>query len=57
MLEMRHAITEFYRTFTTGVKLSTADGFSEDDMQQVVWFLGNPKGGRCLVESLPPPRG
>ena len=57
MFEMRHAITEFYRTFTTGVKLSTAEGVSKDDMLPVVWFLGNSKGGRCLVESLPPPRG
>lgn len=49
-LELRHALTNFYRTFEDGVKMSSVEGFSEDDMTPKSYFLSPPKGTRCLVE-------
>lgn len=49
-LELRHALANFYRTFTKGVKMAYVDGFTEDDMLPMGFFLSPPKGHRCLVE-------
>lgn len=49
-LELRHALANFYRTFTNGVKVAYVNGFTDDDMLPMGFFLSPPKGHRCLVE-------
>ena len=49
-LELRHALANFYRTFKSGVRPAYVDGFTDDDMVPVNFFLNPPKGKRCLVE-------
>ena len=48
-LELRHSLANFYRTFESGVKMSHAERFSEDDMVPMSYFLQPPKGKRCLM--------
>ncbi|KAJ4418349.1 hypothetical protein N0V82_005630 [Gnomoniopsis sp. IMI 355080] len=48
-LEMRLATARFFRSFPNA-KISTKEGMCDDDMEQVLFFLGPPKGRRCLVE-------
>lgn len=49
-LEMRHALANFYRTFESGMRMSSAEGMSEDDMVPMCYFLEPPKGKRCMME-------
>ena len=49
-LEIRHALANFYRTFTTGTMTSHAEGFQAEEMEQMEFFLMPPKGKRCLIE-------
>ncbi|EME88834.1 uncharacterized protein MYCFIDRAFT_185345 [Pseudocercospora fijiensis CIRAD86] len=50
MLEMRHALASFYRTFSQGMRPAWVDGFTADDMKPVSFFVTAPKGQRCLLE-------
>jgi hypothetical protein len=38
-LELRHALANFYRTFDAGVKPAEVNGFGENDMLQMSFFL------------------
>ena len=49
MLEMRHALANFYRTFYQGMRPAWVDGFTKDDMKPVSFFVTAPKGHRCLL--------
>ena len=49
-LELRHALANFYRTFSDGMMPSKAEGFSEDDMTPMSFFVTALKGKRCLLE-------
>ncbi|KAJ4396222.1 hypothetical protein N0V93_000441 [Gnomoniopsis smithogilvyi] len=48
-LEMRLATARFFRAFPQA-KVSNREGMCDDDMEQTLFFLGPPKGKRCLVE-------
>ncbi|KAK5713702.1 hypothetical protein LTR17_017545 [Elasticomyces elasticus] len=48
-LELRYALAHFYRTFAVGMKPAFVEGFTEEDMLQLSYFLCPPKGKRCLV--------
>ncbi|KAK5681306.1 hypothetical protein LTS10_007068 [Elasticomyces elasticus] len=48
-LELRYALAHFYRTFAGGMKPAFVEGFTEEDMLQLSYFLCPPKGKRCLV--------
>ncbi|EME43259.1 hypothetical protein DOTSEDRAFT_63516 [Dothistroma septosporum NZE10] len=49
-LELRHALANFYRTFSSGMVASKAEGFCEDDMTPMSFFVTALKGRRCLLE-------
>ncbi|KXT01902.1 hypothetical protein AC579_1614 [Pseudocercospora musae] len=49
MLEMRHALANFYRTFDRGMRPAWVYGFTSDDMKPVSFFVTAPKGHRCLL--------
>lgn len=49
-MELRLATAHFFRRFTQ-TKLSTKEGFTDDDMYQHMYFLVSPKGHRCLVDA------
>ncbi|PSR97613.1 cytochrome protein [Coniella lustricola] len=48
-IELRLGIARFFRAFPHA-KVSTREGFSDQDMVQMLFFLGPPKGKRCLIE-------
>lgn len=48
-IELRLAVARFFRTFPHA-KVSTREGFTDDDMYQMLFFLAPPKGKRCLIE-------
>ncbi|KAJ4345353.1 uncharacterized protein N0V89_011483 [Didymosphaeria variabile] len=50
-LELRIATAKFFRAFPNA-KVSRLDGFNNDDMEQVIYFLMYPKGKRCLIQAL-----
>ncbi|KAK5717688.1 hypothetical protein LTR15_008527 [Elasticomyces elasticus] len=52
-LELRYALAHFYRTFAGGMKPAFVEGFTEEDMLQLSYFLCPPKGKRCLSLPLP----
>lgn len=49
-LELRIATAKFFRAFPNA-KLSIMEGFSDDDMEQVIYFLMYPKNKRCLIQA------
>ncbi|RYN89562.1 hypothetical protein AA0120_g6246 [Alternaria tenuissima] len=49
-LELRHALANFYRTFTKGVTASSARSFSKAEMEVDTYFMTLPKGKRCVIE-------
>lgn len=52
-LELRHALANFYRTFHSGMTASKAEGFSDDDMTPLSFFVTALKGHKCLLERRP----
>ncbi|TKA46336.1 hypothetical protein B0A55_13597, partial [Friedmanniomyces simplex] len=48
-LELRYALAHFYRTFSGGVKPAFVEGFTEEDMVPMSYFLCPPRGKRCFV--------
>jgi cytochrome P450 len=49
-MEIRHATAKFFRTFPSA-KVSALEGFKDEDMEQVIYFLMEPKGNRCLIQA------
>ncbi|KAB2099641.1 hypothetical protein AG0111_0g12223 [Alternaria gaisen] len=49
-LELRHALANFYRTYTKGVTASSARSFSKAEMEVDTYFMTLPKGKRCVIE-------
>ncbi|KAH7137938.1 cytochrome protein [Dendryphion nanum] len=48
-IEIRAAAAKFFRAFPNA-KVSALDGFSDNEMEQVIYFLMYPKGKRCLIQ-------
>lgn len=48
-MELRLGTAHFFRTFPNA-KVSALEGMSDDDMEQVTYFLAPPKNKRCLIE-------
>ena len=48
-IEMRGATALFFRTFPHA-KMSSREGFCDEDMEPAMYFLQTPKKKRCLVE-------
>ncbi|OAQ98301.1 hypothetical protein LLEC1_03589 [Akanthomyces lecanii] len=49
-MELRIAAASFFRAFPN-IRISAKEGFSDRDMQPKMFFVSNPVGRRCLVES------
>jgi cytochrome P450 len=49
-VELRVATAAFFRKYPNA-KVSTLDGFTDDDMEQIVYFLMYPKNKRCLIQA------
>jgi hypothetical protein len=49
-MELRIATAEFFRTYPDA-QVSTSEGFSDEDMEQVIYFLMYPKKKRCLIQA------
>jgi hypothetical protein len=49
-MELRIATAAFFRTYPNA-KVSSLDGFGDNDMEQVIYFLMYPRGKRCLIEA------
>ncbi|KAF2637187.1 cytochrome protein [Massarina eburnea CBS 473.64] len=49
-MEMRLATAKFFRRFPDS-RTSTAEGFCDSDMDQVIFFLMFPKKKRCMIEA------
>ena len=49
-MELRIATAKFFRAYPDA-QVSTLNGFSDDDMEQVVYFLMYPKNKRCLIQA------
>jgi cytochrome P450 len=49
LMEIRYATARFFRTFPNA-KVSSKYGFTDDDMEQIIYFLMFPKNNRCLIE-------
>ncbi|CAI7678314.1 unnamed protein product [Penicillium pancosmium] len=49
-MELRLATAHFFRRFTSP-KVSSKEGFTDDDMYQHMYFLVSPKGHRCLIDN------
>jgi hypothetical protein len=50
MMELRLATARFFLEFPDA-KVSKLEGMSDDDMEQVSYFLAFPKGKRCLIQA------
>ncbi|KAF1942105.1 cytochrome protein [Clathrospora elynae] len=50
-MELRIATAKFFRAYPNA-KLSTLDGFCDEDMEQIIFFLIYPKNKRCLIQAL-----
>ncbi|OLN96955.1 putative sterigmatocystin biosynthesis P450 monooxygenase STCB-like protein 7 [Colletotrichum chlorophyti] len=50
-MELRLGAARFFRTFP-GAKVSQLERMSDDDMVPLTYFLLNPKGKRCLIETV-----
>lgn len=48
-MELRLGIAHFFREFPNS-KMSALEGMTDDDMEQVTYFLAPPKNKRCLIE-------
>lgn len=48
-MELRLGISHFFREFPNS-KMSALEGMTDDDMEQVTYFLAPPKNKRCLIE-------
>lgn len=48
-LELRLAVARFFLAFPDAT-MSALEGMSDDDMHMQLFFLGSPKGKRCLIE-------
>ncbi|CAJ2504798.1 Uu.00g121920.m01.CDS01 [Anthostomella pinea] len=48
-MELRLAAARFFKTFPNA-RVSTAEGFCDEDMEPEMFFLLSPKSKRCLVE-------
>ncbi|KAF2875576.1 cytochrome protein [Massariosphaeria phaeospora] len=49
-MELRLATAKFFRTFPNA-RVSDKDGFSDDDMEQVIYFLMFPKKKYCPIQA------
>ena len=49
-MELRGAVTAFFRQFPTATVAYGVDGFSERDMETLEFFLVKARGGRCLIK-------
>lgn len=49
-MELRVATAGFFRAYPNA-KVSTLEDFSDEDMEQVVYFLMYPKNNRCLIQA------
>lgn len=48
-MELRLGIAHFFREFPNS-KMSALEGMTDDDMEQMTYFLAPPKNKRCLIE-------
>ena len=48
MMELRLATASFFRQFTNA-RVSSREGFTDDDMAPKAYLLVYPKGKRCLI--------
>lgn len=48
-MELRLGIAHFFRAFPNA-HMSALEGMTDDDMEQVTYFLAPPKSKRCLIE-------
>jgi len=48
-MELRIATTKFFLAYPNA-KVSTLQGFTDEDMDQVIYFLMYPKNKRCLIQ-------
>jgi hypothetical protein len=49
-MELRIATAKFFRAYPNA-QISALEGFSDEDMEQVIYFLMFPKNKRCLIEA------
>jgi hypothetical protein len=49
-MELRLATAHFFRRIIRP-KVSSKEGFIDDDMYQHMYFLVSPKGHRCMIDS------
>lgn len=49
-MELRLTTAHFFRTFPNA-RVSTLEGFCDDDMEPAMFFLLTPKKKRCLIEA------
>lgn len=49
-MELRIATAKFFLSFPNA-KVSMLEGFKDDDMEQVIYFLTFPKNKRCLIQA------
>ncbi|KXJ93702.1 cytochrome P450 [Microdochium bolleyi] len=49
MMEIRLATARFFLQYPDA-KVSTADGMSDADMEQIAFFMAFPRGKRCLIQ-------
>jgi cytochrome P450 len=50
LMEMRLAVAGFFRAFPNA-KAAMRDGFNDEEMEQVIFFLMFPKGKRCMIQA------
>lgn len=49
-MELRLATARFFTRFPNS-EVSRLEGFTDDDMQEKMFFLTAPKGQRCLIDA------
>lgn len=49
-MELRHAVVAFLKEFPDAKVAYGTEGFSDEDMEQLDFFLVKPKGSRCLIK-------
>ena len=49
-MELRYATAGFFRSFPNAV-VSTLEGFHDDDVEPISFFLLFPKNKRCLIQA------
>jgi cytochrome P450 len=47
-MELRAATVRFFKRFPNA-RVSTLHGFTDKEMEQVVYFIMYPRGKRCLI--------